>query len=170
MYGVRPRARAEMRRRAWEEYARDVAGGGADHRPRKKVRLGRAGVRAWVELTLVLGLMIGLNAGFFPNDPGFRRLEFNPFLVPVVLLALRFGTLIGGAAGLASALWMIVASRHASLEDGSAVLLGLLVIAGALTGSSRSIRGNGWSTSAGMPAAWSPAWAAPGACWASGSP
>ena len=124
----------KMRRRAWEEYARDVAGGGADHRPRKKVRLGRAGVRAWVELTLVLGLMIGLNAGFFPNDPGFRRLEFNPFLVPVVLLALRFGTLIGGAAGLASALWMIVASRHASLEDGSAVLPGLLVIAGALTG------------------------------------
>src|SRR6185503_3773794 len=49
----------KMRRRAWEEYARDVAGGGADRRPRKKVRLGRAGVRAWTELTLVLGLMIG---------------------------------------------------------------------------------------------------------------
>jgi hypothetical protein len=124
----------KMRRRAWEEYARDVAGGGADRRPRKKIRLGRAGVRGWLELTLLLGLMIGLNAFVFPNDPGFRRLEFNPFLLPVVLLALRFGTLIGGAAGLVSALWLLVASRHVNLEDGSAVLPGLLVILGVLTG------------------------------------
>jgi hypothetical protein len=124
----------KMRRRAWEEYARDVAGGGADRRPRKKVRLGRAGVRAWTELTLVLGLMIGANAFLFPGDPGFRRLEFNPFLIPVVLLALRFGTLIGGAAGLMSGLWLLLAARHANLEDGSAVLPGMMVIVGALTG------------------------------------
>ena len=124
----------KMRRRAWEEYARDVAGAGAGRRPRKKIRPGRPGARAWLELALVLGGMIGANALLFPQDPGFRRLEFNPFLIPVVLLALRFGTLIGGAAGLLSGAWLILGARHASLEDGSVVLPGLLVIVGVLAG------------------------------------
>lgn len=124
----------KARRRAWEEYARTVAGGGADRRRRRKVRPGRPGFKAWLELALVVGLLIVVNAAFFPEDPGFRRLEFNPFLIPVLLLAIRFGTLIGGAAGLLGGLWMIVAARHADLEDGSLVLPGVMVVVGMLAG------------------------------------
>lgn len=124
----------KMRRRAWEEYARKLAGRGAGGPRRRKVRPGRPGVRAWLELVGVVGLLVAVNAILFPADPGFRRLEFNPFVIPVVLLGLRFGTLIGGVAGLASGLWLIFASGHADLEDGSAVLPGMLVVLGVLTG------------------------------------
>ncbi len=71
---------------------------------------------------------------FFPTDPGFRRLEFNPYLIPVVLLAVRFGTLVGGSAGLLCALWLVGSSRHGDLEDGSLVLPGLLIGVGLLAG------------------------------------
>jgi hypothetical protein len=49
-------------------------------------------------------------------------------------MAIRFGTLIGGAAGIAGAAWMTVAAAHASLEDGSLVLPGMTVLVGMLAG------------------------------------
>jgi len=122
-----------MRRRAWEDYARRVKDGGGEARPRRKVQAVRPGLRAWLELSAVLSLVIGVNAFCFPGDPGFRRLEFNPFLVPVVLLGVRYGTLIGGAAGLVAGLWMCLAGRW-DLEDGSLVLPGMLVLIGMLVG------------------------------------
>src|SRR5436190_5009497 len=124
----------QIRRRAWEEYARRVADGSGERRSRKKVRLGRPGAAAWLELAAWMTVLIGTNVLAFPEDPGFRRLEFNPFLLPVLLMAIRFGTLIGGAAGIAGAAWMILSTRHASLEDGSLVLPGLTVLVGMLTG------------------------------------
>jgi len=124
----------QIRRRAWEEYARRVAGGESERRRRRKVRIGRPGVLAWLELAVWVTLLIAANLLAFPHDPGFRRLEFNPFLVPVLFMAIRFGTLIGGAAGLASAGWMMVAARSANLEDGSLVLPGVTVLVGMLAG------------------------------------
>jgi hypothetical protein len=124
----------QIRRRAWEEYARRVADGPGERRHRKKVRLGRPGAAAWLELAVWMTVLIAINLLVYPHDPGFRRLEFNPFLLPVLLLAIRFGTLIGGAAGIAGAGWMIFATRHASLEDGSLVLPGLTVLVGMLAG------------------------------------
>jgi hypothetical protein len=124
----------QIRRRAWEEYARRVAAGSGERRRRKKIRLGGPGPAAWAELAAWMIVLIATNLFAFPQDPGFRRLEFNPFLLPVILLAIRFGTLIGGAAGLAGAGWMILSARHASLEDGSLVLPGLTVLVGMLTG------------------------------------
>jgi hypothetical protein len=124
----------QIRRRAWEEYARRVADGSGDRRRRKKIRLGRPGAAAWMELAAWMLVLVGTNLLVFPQDPGFRRLEFNPFLLPVLLMAIRFGTLIGGAAGIAGAGWMILSTRHASLEDGSLVLPGLTVLVGMLTG------------------------------------
>jgi hypothetical protein len=128
-----PDAGRVQRRRAWEDYARRVADGGGEARARRKVQAARPGLRAWVELLAVLSLVIGVNVFFFPGDPGFRRLEFNPFLVPVVLLGIRFGTLIGGAAGVVCGLWMCLAGRW-DLEDGSLVLPGMLVLIGMLVG------------------------------------
>jgi hypothetical protein len=124
----------QIRRRAWEEYGRRVAQGSGERRRRKKVRLGGPGRAAWLELAVWMAALIGMNVLVFPHDPGFRRLEFNPFLLPVLLLAIRFGTLIGGAAGLAGAGWMILATGHASLEDGSLVFPGLTVLVGMITG------------------------------------
>ncbi|HVE38635.1 MAG TPA: hypothetical protein VNM14_02025 [Planctomycetota bacterium] len=124
----------QIRRRAWEEYARRVADGSGDRRRRKKIRLGGPGPAAWLELAIWMTVLIGTNLLAFPHDPGFRRVEFNPFLLPVILLAIRFGTLIGGAAGIAGAGWMLLSTRHASLEDGSLVLPGLTVLVGMLTG------------------------------------
>jgi hypothetical protein len=124
----------QIRRRAWEEYARRVTDGGGERRRRRKVRIGRPGAAAWLELAVWISLLVGANVLLFPQDPGFRRLEFNPFLVPVLLMAIRFGTLVGGAAGLAAAGWMMLSTRSANLEDGSLVLPGLLVLVGMLAG------------------------------------
>jgi hypothetical protein len=123
-----------IRHRAWEEYARRVADGGGERRRRRKLRIGRPGALAWLELATWIGLLVGANMLCFPQDPGFRRLPFNPFLVPVILLAIRFGTLIGGVAGIAGAAWMMLATRNSSLEDGSLVLPGMTVLVGMLAG------------------------------------
>lgn len=123
-----------IRLRAWEEYARRVSDGEGERRQRRKVRIGQPGLTAWLELAAWMGLLIGVNALFFPQDPGFRRLPFNPFLVPVLFMAIRFGTLIGGAAGILGAGWMILATRSVSLEDGSLVLPGMTVLVGMLAG------------------------------------
>jgi hypothetical protein len=124
----------QIRQRAWEEYARRVADGEGERRLRRRARIGRPGAAAWLELAVWVSLLIGANVVFFPDDPGFRKLEFNPFLVPVLFMAIRFGTLIGGAAGIAGAVWMTLAARNASLEDGSLVLPGITVLVGMLTG------------------------------------
>lgn len=129
-----PDAASRMRRRAWEEYARRVAGGDGERRRMRKARIGRPGLRAWLELLLILASLIGLNAFVFPGDPGFRGLEFNPFFIPVVLLAVRFGTLIGGAAGAGAGLWILLGTGRWDLEDGSLVLTGMLVLIGMLSG------------------------------------
>lgn len=129
-----PELTPKMRRRAWEEYARRVANVGADRRRMRRSRVGRPGLRAWLELSAVLAAVIALNAFVFPGDPGFRRLEFNPFFIPVVLLAVRFGTLIGGAAGLGAGAWVLLATGRWDLEDGSLVVPGLLVLIGMLSG------------------------------------
>jgi len=123
-----------IRERAWEEYARRVADGDGERRKRRKVRIGRPGATAWLELAAWISILVAANVLAFPQDPGFRRLELNPFLVPVLLLAIRFGTLIGGAAGVVSAAWIMIATRSANLEDGSLVLPGLMVVIGMLAG------------------------------------
>ena len=61
-------------------------------------------------------------------------MELNPYVIPVILLGVRYGTSAGLAAGLLSALWIAAASGRADLEDGSLVLPGLLVVLGTMTG------------------------------------
>ena len=125
-----------IRQRAWAEYADGLRSQNGDgSRNKKRRRTDRSsGLWPCLEILGCLGLLTAINLWLSPDDLGFRRLELNPYVIPVVLLGVRYGTAAGLAAGLLSALWIGVASRRADLEDGSLVLPGLLVVLGTLTG------------------------------------
>jgi GGDEF domain-containing protein len=91
-------------------------------------------VRAFAELLGAVGLVAAANAIFFPDDPGFLTLDFNPYFVPVLLVAVRYGTFFGLATGLLSAAWIAGWTRTFDPEDGALVVPGLLVLLGVLTG------------------------------------
>jgi hypothetical protein len=131
-----PELAERIRRRAWVEYARSLSANGRWGGPRSGRRGAARGgrVRAWIEMLVCVAIPAVVNAWLFPHDPGFRRLEFNPYLVPVVLLAVRYGTSFGLTAGLLSAAWILALGRRFSLEDGSLMLPGLLIVLGTLTG------------------------------------
>jgi hypothetical protein len=125
-----------IRRRAWSEY---------EHRLRNKERARAVATRRrakplhahagpWFELAAVLGLVLAVNAIFFPDDPGFRRLEFNPYFAPVILMAVRFGVIIGLVGGILAAACVALPGAAMDLEDGSLVLPGLLVAVGTAVG------------------------------------
>jgi len=123
-----------VRGKAWAEYAqllaeREDAGG---KRPRRTPP--PSTVRSWVELVATLGLLTLLNVLFVPNDLGFRRFLFNPYLIPALLFGVRYGTAHGLFAGFAGAAWIVYSMGRFDLEDGSLILPGFLVVAGAFAG------------------------------------
>lgn len=125
----------EIRRRAWADYAERLARARSAKAARGRRRVAPPSkARIFAEAVALLGALAGVNAAFFPDDPGFRRLELNPFFLPVVLLAVRYGTLWGAAAGLAAAGLLVLGGGRFDLEDGSLVLPGLLVAVGTMAG------------------------------------
>lgn len=126
-----------LRHRAWEEYAARVAaapGSAPAAAPVRRRRSRPSNLRRLAETLLLLGGLAAANVCLSPDDPGFRRLEFNPFFVPVVLIAIRYGTLWGLAAGLLAAAWVAGAAGALNLEDGSLALPGLFVVVGTMGG------------------------------------
>jgi hypothetical protein len=81
-----------------------------------------------------VGLVILTNVLLFPSHLGFRGLEFNPYFAPVLVMAVRYGTPMGFWAGLATAVWLVLAEGRFDLEGGLLVLPGLLVAVGTLAG------------------------------------
>ncbi|HXG61438.1 MAG TPA: hypothetical protein VNO22_08695 [Planctomycetota bacterium] len=130
-----PEAAAEaVRRRAWQEYAAALEARERAAAALRGARPCRPGLRSWVELAGALGLAAGAGLLFFPHDPGFRGFEFNPFLLPILFFALRFGAAHGAVAGLASAAWVALIGGRFGVEDGSLILPGFLAAAGVFAG------------------------------------
>jgi hypothetical protein len=125
-----------VRSRAWQEYARGTRQEVPRlHRRGRKVRSFLAQVRALAELLLLVAIVGGLNLFLAPLDPGFRRLEFNPYLLPVVLLGIRYGTFVGMGAGVLSSLVILGLTGPDSVTDpGALVLPGILIVLGTLAG------------------------------------
>lgn len=129
-----PESAAEaVRRRAWREYISVLEERERAAR-REPARASRPGVRSWLELGGALFLVAGAGAVLRPDDPGFRRLDFNPFLLPILLFAVRFGTAHGALAGLASAAWVVATEGRFDVEEGSLILPGFLAAAGVFAG------------------------------------
>lgn len=130
-----PESAAEaVRRRAWREYAATLEERERAAAPRRAARAPGPGLRSWAELAAALLLGAGAGLVFFPEDPGFRRFEFNPFLLPIILFALRFGAAHGTVAGLAAAAWVAATGERIDVEDGSLVLPGFLAATGVFAG------------------------------------
>lgn len=60
-------------------------------------------VDSLIETLVGLGLLVGLNMAFFPDDPGYLTVSPHPFLFLVILVASRYGTFDGFVAGIVSA-------------------------------------------------------------------
>jgi GGDEF domain-containing protein len=123
-----------VRRRAWAEYAQSLAGEEGSGVRRRRRTPPPSPVRSWAELAGSLGLLALVNFLFFPDDVGFRRFEFNPYLLPALLFGVRYGPAHGLFAGLVGAAWAVHGAGGFHLEDGSLILPGFLTVAGAFAG------------------------------------
>lgn len=124
----------QVRRRAWEEYARSLPPGGIRPSSDSPKPVRSSPWRAALEMVSLFAAVAGLNLLVFPSDPGFRSVPLNPYLIPVLLMAVRHGTIMGFAGGLLTAAWLALLGASTSLEDGSLVLPGLVVAIGTLVG------------------------------------
>ncbi|MBI4348271.1 MAG: GAF domain-containing protein [Elusimicrobia bacterium] len=67
-----------------------------------------ARTRAWVyEIPVFYGLLFSLQRAAFPELPGFRGVEPNPYWLGVLLFGLRYGLGAGAASGVASAALLV---------------------------------------------------------------
>jgi GGDEF domain-containing protein len=60
-------------------------------------------VESLIEAFVGLGILMGINLAFFPEDPGYLTVNPHPFLFLTILIASRYGTFDGLVTGLLSA-------------------------------------------------------------------
>ncbi|MBI4563303.1 MAG: hypothetical protein HY716_01245 [Planctomycetes bacterium] len=97
-------------------------------------RGGTVGRRWMLDLLFVLGLMVAMNLFMAPEQPGFPDMTFNPYFIPVLLLAVRYGAKAGFVAGLASSVTVLAGVWSGGSRIPDMVLPALLVAAGTLAG------------------------------------